>query len=121
MRWRWIIGFSIAENNPRLLRRKANLGYIGCFPLPQGSNECLGLRRPSPDVPYTRVTEYKHLTGQTHPKSSITFEFPCAEGDPYYPDYPVPRSENQLLFKRYEALSIAETDVTFVGRLATYR
>jgi UDP-galactopyranose mutase len=73
---------------------------------------------PSPDVPYTRVTEYKHLTGQTHPKSSITFEFPCAEGDPYYP---VPRSENQLLFKRYEALSIAETDVTFVGRLATYR
>jgi len=73
---------------------------------------------PSPDVPYTRVTEYKHLTGQSHPRSSITFEFPCAEGDPYYP---VPRAENQLLFKRYEALSLAEADVTFVGRLATYR
>jgi len=73
---------------------------------------------PSKDVSHTRVTEYKHLTGQQHDKTSITYEYPCAEGDPYYP---VPRPENQLLFKRYEALSLAEPDVTFVGRLATYR
>jgi UDP-galactopyranose mutase len=73
---------------------------------------------PSEDVPYTRVTEYKHLTGQIAPKSSITYEYPAAEGDPYYP---IPRPENQALFKRYEALAIAQTDVTFVGRLATYR
>jgi UDP-galactopyranose mutase len=73
---------------------------------------------PSPDVPYTRVTEYKHLTGQQSPYTSITHEYPSAEGDPYYP---IPRAENQLLFKRYEALALAETGVTFVGRLATYR
>jgi len=73
---------------------------------------------PSEDVPYTRVTEYKHLTGQAHPRTTITYEYPSAEGDPYYP---VPRDENQALYKRYEALADATDDVTFVGRLATYR
>jgi UDP-galactopyranose mutase len=73
---------------------------------------------PDEAVPYTRVTEYKHLTGQTNPRTSITYEYPSAEGDPYYP---IPRPENQALFKRYEALALAQTDVTFVGRLATYR
>ena len=73
---------------------------------------------PDEAVPYTRVTEYKHLTGQASPRTSITTEYPAAEGDPYYP---IPRPENQALFKRYEALAIAEPDVVFVGRLATYR
>jgi UDP-galactopyranose mutase len=73
---------------------------------------------PSPDVPYTRITEYKHLTGQANPKTSITFEYPSAEGDPYYP---IPRPENQALFKKYEALADSTPGVTFVGRLATYR
>ena len=73
---------------------------------------------PHPDVPYTRITEYKHLTGQEHDKTSITYEYPSAEGDPYYP---IPRPENQELFKRYEALADATAGVTFVGRLATYR
>ena len=70
------------------------------------------------DQAYTRVTEYKHLTGQVHPKTSLTYEHPSAEGDPYYP---VPRPENQELFKRYQQLADALPDVTFVGRLATYR
>ena len=73
---------------------------------------------PAPDVPYTRISEYKHLTGQEHPRTTITYEYPAAEGDPYYP---IPRSENQELFKRYEALADETDDVTFVGRLATYR
>ena len=73
---------------------------------------------PSEDVPYTRVSEYKHLTGQVHAKTSITYEYPTDIGDPYYP---VPRPENQALFKKYEALAQATPDVTFVGRLATYR
>ncbi|WP_419826318.1 UDP-galactopyranose mutase [Sphingomonas sp.] len=73
---------------------------------------------PALSVPHTRVTEYKHLTGQQAPQTSITYEIPSAEGDPYYP---IPRAENQALFKRYEALAIAQSDVTFVGRLATYR
>jgi UDP-galactopyranose mutase len=73
---------------------------------------------PSESVPYTRISEYKHFTGQTCPKTTVTYEFPRASGDPYYP---VPRAENQALYKRYEALALAERDVTFVGRLATYR
>ena len=73
---------------------------------------------PSPDVPYTRISEYKHLTGQEAPVTTITYEYPSAEGDPYYP---IPRPENQELFKRYEALADATDNVTFVGRLATYR
>jgi UDP-galactopyranose mutase len=67
---------------------------------------------------YTRVTEYKHLTGQQHAKTSITYEYPSDRGDPYYP---VPRPENALLYKRYEELAKARKDVWFVGRLATYR
>lgn len=73
---------------------------------------------PHPDVPYTRISEYKHLTGQKHAKTSITYEYPSAEGDPYYP---IPRAENQALYKQYEALALARPDVSFVGRLATYR
>ena len=67
---------------------------------------------------YTRVTEYKHLTGQTHPKTALTYEFPSAHGDPYYP---VPKAENQELYKKYERLSLTTPNVWFVGRLATYR
>ena len=73
---------------------------------------------PSPEVPYTRISEYKHLTGQEHPQTTITYEYPSAEGDPYYP---IPRDENQALYKKYEALADATENVTFVGRLATYR
>lgn len=67
---------------------------------------------------YTRVSEYKHMTGQVHPKTAVTYEFPSAVGDPYYP---IPRPENAALYKKYEALALATPDVWFVGRLATYR
>jgi UDP-galactopyranose mutase len=67
---------------------------------------------------YTRVTEFKHLTGQEHSKSSLVYEYPQDEGDPYYP---VPRPENNEIYKKYQALAEARTDVHFVGRLATYK
>jgi UDP-galactopyranose mutase len=73
---------------------------------------------PSLKVPYTRITEYKHLTGQSNRQTSISFEFPGDEGDPYYP---VPNPENALLFKKYQALANDTPGVWFVGRLATYR
>ena len=82
------------------------------------------LYQPAPVVnypnehPYTRVTEFKYLTGQIAPKTSIVFEFPRAEGDPYYP---IPRPENALLYARYKELADQALDVHFVGRLATYR
>lgn len=73
---------------------------------------------PSEKIPYTRVTEFKHLTGQNHPKTSIVYEYPCAEGDPFYP---IPRSENAELYQKYKALAQATHGVHFVGRLATYQ
>jgi UDP-galactopyranose mutase len=70
------------------------------------------------DYAYTRISEFKHITGQRHERTSVVYEYPQAEGDPYYP---VPRPENAELYKKYEALARARRDVTFVGRLATYR
>jgi UDP-galactopyranose mutase len=70
------------------------------------------------DYAYTRVTEFKHLTGQEHQKTSVVYEFSCAEGDPYYP---IPRAENAELYKKYAALAEQTPNVHFVGRLATYR
>lgn len=67
---------------------------------------------------YTRVTEFKYLTGQEHPLTSVVYEFPKAEGDPYYP---IPRPDNAALYKRYQELADATPNVHFVGRLATYR
>jgi UDP-galactopyranose mutase len=67
---------------------------------------------------YTRVTEFKYLTGQRHPRTSIVYELPRGEGDPYYP---VPRPQNAELYRRYKALADATPNVHFVGRLATYK
>lgn len=67
---------------------------------------------------YTRITEFKYLTGQRHPKTSVVYEFPMDEGDPYYP---VPRPQNAQLYSEYKALADATPNVHFVGRLATYK
>lgn len=67
---------------------------------------------------YTRVTEFKYLTGQEHAKTSIVYEFPRGEGDAYYP---IPRKENTALYAKYKSLADARPDVHFVGRLATYK
>jgi UDP-galactopyranose mutase len=67
---------------------------------------------------FTRITEFKYLTGQEHKKTSVVYEYPQAEGDPYYP---VPRKENADLYAKYKTLADARSDVRFVGRLATYR
>lgn len=70
------------------------------------------------DHAFTRITEFKYLTGQVHMGTSIVREYPQADGDPYYP---VPNTENELLFKKYEALALKEKNTVFVGRLAQYR
>jgi UDP-galactopyranose mutase len=67
---------------------------------------------------YTRITDFKYLTGQKHAKTAVVYEFPKAEGDPYYP---VPRPENAELYKRYQQLANSMTNTYFVGRLATYK
>jgi UDP-galactopyranose mutase len=70
------------------------------------------------DYAYTRVTEFKYLTGQESEKTTIVYEFPQDEGDPYYP---VPRPENAELYKKYAVLAEETPDVYFAGRLATYK
>ena len=67
---------------------------------------------------YTRITEFKALTGQKHPKTALVYEYPKAEGDPYYP---VPRLENAELYNQYKKLADETPNVHFVGRLATYK
>lgn len=67
---------------------------------------------------YTRVTEFKYLTGQRHHQATVVYEYPQAEGDPYYP---VPRPENAALYRQYQELANSTTDVFFTGRLATYK
>ena len=70
------------------------------------------------DHAYTRVTEFKYLTGQVAAKTSVVFEYPRADGDPYYP---IPRPENALLYAKYKELADRQAGVHFVGRLATYK
>ena len=70
------------------------------------------------DYAYTRITEFKYLTGQKSDKTSIVYEFPTAEGDPYYP---IPRPENAEVYKQYQTLASEQKNVWFVGRLATYK
>ena len=67
---------------------------------------------------YTRITEFKYLTGQEHSKTSIVYEFSRAEGDPYYP---IPMPENQEIYKKYKQLADMTSNTYFVGRLATYK
>ena len=69
-------------------------------------------------VAYTRTTEFKHLTGQDAPVTTLVREFPTADGDPYYP---IPRPENAARYRQYLALAEATPGVVFVGRLGTYR
>ena len=70
------------------------------------------------DFEYTRVTEFKHLTGQQHQRTSIVYEYPRSEGDPYYP---VPQSINASVYSQYRKLAESLPNVRFVGRLGTYR
>jgi UDP-galactopyranose mutase len=91
--------------------------------LPEGQERTLPtpvVNFPDEASPFDRVTEFKALTGQQHPKTSIVYEIPKpnGDGDPYYP---VPRPENADLYRKYKALADATPGVHFVGRLATYR
>jgi UDP-galactopyranose mutase len=73
---------------------------------------------PDEAIPYTRITEFGHLTGQALDRTTIVREYPEAEGEPFYP---IPRPANAALYERYRSLADAEPNVHFVGRLATYR
>ena len=67
---------------------------------------------------YTRITEFKHITGQKHPKTTIAREYSLADGEPYYP---IPQKENSELYNKYKQEAEKLSSVYFVGRLATYQ
>jgi len=73
---------------------------------------------PDEKVPFTRITEFKALTGQVHPKSGVVYEFPRSTGDPYYP---IPKPDCTALYNQYKELADNTKGVHFVGRLATYK
>ena len=86
--------------------------------LSSGSFQPVGTVNYPGDYAFTRITEFKHLTGQPHDKTAIVYEYPQAEGDPYYP---IPRPENATLYKKYQQLAEATPNVLFAGRLGTYK
>jgi UDP-galactopyranose mutase len=86
--------------------------------LPEAQHQRVAVINHPNDYAYTRVTEFKHLTGQEHAKSTLVYEFPKGEGDPYYP---VLNPEAGEIYKQYKVLADATPDVHFVGRLATYK
>lgn len=83
-----------------------------------GQHQPVGTVNYPNDFNFTRITEFKHLTGQQHAGTSIVREFPQAAGEPFYP---VPTPQNQALYQKYKALADAEANVHFIGRLAQYR
>ena len=86
--------------------------------LPQQQFQPVGTVNYPNDYAYTRISEFKHITGQKSESTSFVYEYPRADGDPYYP---VPRKENAELYRRYEHDAEQLANVTFVGRLATYK
>ena len=78
---------------------------------------------PGPDVPFTRIVEYKHTPNQPRgraeaPGTVIVREYSCDDGEPYYP---VPTQKNRDLYESYARRASAERGVAFVGRLASYK
>lgn len=70
------------------------------------------------DFDFTRTTEFKHMTMQKHPKTTICREYPMSEGEPYYP---MPMPEASKMYDRYRTEAEKLRNVYFVGRLAEYR
>ena len=76
---------------------------------------------PGKDVPFTRIVEIKHATGQKIGATSIVREFPDDWDVSKEPYYPVPAPDAAAAYQKYATLAAAETNTTFIGRLATYR
>jgi UDP-galactopyranose mutase len=72
---------------------------------------------------YTRISEYKHITGQRAYGTTVSVEYPEAyRRDQNLPYYPVPREESRKLYNLYlaESKSLKER-ILFAGRLADYK
>jgi UDP-galactopyranose mutase len=81
----------------------------------------LQVNYPELDVPYTRTVEIKHATGQKIDATTVIREFPEDWTPEKEPFYPVPTDVTAQLYTRYRQLADQETNVSFIGRLGTYR
>jgi UDP-galactopyranose mutase len=64
------------------------------------------------------ITSMTMTTGQQHPETTLVYEYPTMDGDPYYP---IPRPENAQLYTRYQKLASQKRGGHFAGRLGTYK
>ncbi|WP_170561591.1 UDP-galactopyranose mutase [Ruegeria atlantica] len=86
--------------------------YQGCAVMNYGEEE----------VPFTRITEHKHFSPwETHDGSVCYREFSRAAGPDDIPYYPIRQLKEKALLGEYVALAESTQNVTFVGRLGTYR
>ena len=74
------------------------------------------------EPPYTRITEFKHFSNQPAEKTIIAYEYPeafePAKNERYYP---IPKQENETLYKQYLELAKKEKNIYFIGRLGKYK
>ena len=70
---------------------------------------------------YTRIVEIKHATGQTCENTTIVKEYPENFGPGKEPYYPIPASDTAAIYSKYKEKAAFEKNVSFIGRLATYR
>ncbi len=70
------------------------------------------------DYNFTRITEFKHMTFQKHPSTTIMKEYPCSDGEPYYP---MLSEEGISTYRKYQREARKLRSVYFLGRLAEYR
>jgi len=74
------------------------------------------------DVPYTRIAEHKHFAPwESHERTVCYREFSRACGESDTPFYPINSVSRNAVLDAYTELTRAEPDITFVGRLGTYR
>lgn len=92
--------------------------------LPQTWFQTHGTVNYTVDQPYTRITEFKHMTGQDlDGKTTIVKEFSraytgAAEETPYYA---IINQENNALYQQYQALAGRFPNLYLLGRLAEYK
>lgn len=71
---------------------------------------------------FTRITEFKHFLNQNTEQTTIAYEYPAAfelgKNERYYP---IPKQENEKLYKQYLKLAEKEKNVYFIGRLGEYK
>jgi len=82
---------------------------------------CVQINYPN-DFDYTRSVEIKHVTGQASSTTTIAYEYPRNEGEPFYP---IIDSKNEIIVNKYNdlvyKLKNKDNPIYFLGRLAEYK